>query len=101
MLNVEKKIENGALFLTLEGQLDTMTSPGFNAELEPLLGEAASVTMDMKDIDYISSAGLRVLLAAEQVMEDKGAEKIRILNANKTILEIFNITGFVDLLSIE
>ena len=101
MLNVEKKIENGALFMKLEGQLDTMTSPGFNTELEPLLEEAASVTMDMKDIDYISSAGLRVLLAAEQVMEDKGAEKIRILNANKTILEIFNITGFVDLLSIE
>ncbi len=101
MLNMKKKIENGALFMELEGQLDTLTSPDFNAELEPLLKDVSSVTLDIKNIDYISSAGLRVLLAAQQVLEDKGAGTIRVLNANDTIREIFSITGFEDILSIE
>ncbi len=101
MLNMKKKIENGALFMELEGQLDTLTSPDFNAELEPLLKDVSSVTLDIKNIDYISSAGLRVLLTAQQVLEDKGAGTIRVLNANDTIREIFSITGFEDILSIE
>ena len=101
MLNIEKKLENGALFIALEGELDTLSSPDFEAELEPLLKEADSVTIDFEKLEYISSAGLRVLLAAEQAMEEKGAEQVKIVNINDTIRNIFDITGFADILSLE
>ena len=101
MLNVVKKLENGALFITLEGELDTLSSPDFEAELEPLLPEADSVTIDFEKLEYISSAGLRVLLAAEQAMEEKGGQQVKVVNLNDTIRNIFNITGFEDVLSLE
>ena len=101
MLNVEKKLENGALFIALEGELDTLSSPDFEAELEPLLAEANSVTIDFEKLEYISSAGLRVLLAAEQAMEEKGGQQVKVVNLNDTIRNIFNITGFEDVLSLE
>ena len=101
MLNVEKKFENGALFVALEGELDTLTSPDFEAELEPLLAEATSLTLDFEKLEYISSAGLRVLLAAEQAMEEKGAEQVRVSKMNDTIRHIFEITGFDNILSLD
>lgn len=101
MLNLEKKLENGALFVALEGELDTLSSPGFEAELEPLLAQADSVTVDFEKLEYISSAGLRVLLAAEQAMEEKGAAQVKVVNMNDTIRNIFSITGFEDILSLE
>ncbi len=101
MLNVEKKLEDGALLIALEGELDTLSSPDFEDMLEPLLAEARSLTLDFEKLDYISSAGLRVLLAAEQALEEKGAEKVRVVNMNSTIRNIFDITGFVDVLSVE
>ena len=101
MLNVVKKLENGALFIALEGELDTLSSPDFEAELEPLLAETDSLTIDFAKLSYISSAGLRVLLAAEQALEEKGAEQVKIVNANNTIRHIFEITGFTDVLSLE
>ena len=101
MLNIEKNLENGALYIALEGELDTLSAPGFEAELEPLLKEAASVTVDLEKLEYISSAGLRVLLAAEQTMEEKGPEKIRAVNMNDTIRNIFEITGFEFVLSMD
>ena len=101
MLNVEKKLEDGALRIALEGELDTLSSPDFEDFLEPLLAEARSVTLDFEKLDYISSAGLRVLLAAEQAMEEKGAEQVRVLNINSTIRNIFDITGFVDVLAVD
>ncbi|MBQ6383110.1 MAG: STAS domain-containing protein [Clostridia bacterium] len=101
MLKTERKLENGALFFALEGELDTLSSPDFDAELQPLLAEADSLTIDFAKLSYISSAGLRVLLAAEQVMEDKGAAQVKVVNANSTIRHIFDITGFLDILSVE
>ena len=101
MLNVEKKLEDGALLIALEGELDTLSSPDFEDMLEPLLAQAQSVTIDFEKLEYISSAGLRVLLAAEQTMEEKGAEKVRVVNMNSTIRNIFEITGFVDVLAVE
>lgn len=101
MLNVEKKLENGALLIVLEGELDTLSSPDFEEMLEPLLAEARSLTLDFEKLDYISSAGLRVLLAAEQAMEEKGAERVRVVNLNSTVRNIFDITGFVDVLAVE
>ena len=94
MLKTEKKLENGALFIALEGELDTLSSPDFEAELEPLLAETHSLTIDFAKLSYISSAGLRVLLAAEQA-------QVKIVNANNTIRHIFEITGFTDVLSLE
>ena len=101
MLNVEKKLEDGALLIALEGELDTLSSPDFEDILEPLLAQAQSVTIDFEKLEYISSAGLRVLLAAEQTMEEKGAEKVRVVNMNSTIRNIFEITGFTDVLAVE
>ena len=98
MLKVEKKQEDGALFIALEGELDTLSSPDFEAELEPLLADAASITIDFEKLEYISSAGLRVLLSAEQAMEEKGAEQVKIID---TIRNIFDITGFTEILSVE
>ena len=101
MLKIDKKQENGALFIALEGELDTLSSPDFEAELEPLLAGADSLTIDFEKLEYISSAGLRVLLAAEQAMEEKGAEQVKVVNMNDTIRNIFDITGFADILSLE
>ena len=101
MLNVEKKLEDGALLIALEGELDTLSSPDFEDMLEPLLDEAQSLTLDFEKLEYISSAGLRVLLAAEQALEEKGAEKVRVVNMNSTIRNIFEITGFTDVLAVE
>ena len=101
MLNVEKKLEDGALLIALEGELDTLSSPDFEDMLEPLLAEAQSLTLDFEKLEYISSAGLRVLLAAEQTMEEKGAERVRVVNMNSTVRNIFNITGFTDVLAVE
>ena len=89
------------MFIALEGELDTLSSPDFEAELEPLLPEADSVTIDFEKLEYISSAGLRVLLAAEQAMEEKGGQQVKVVNLNDTIRNIFNITGFEDVLSLE
>ena len=101
MLSVEKKLEDGALFIALEGELDTLSSPDFEEALEPLLAEAQSVTMDFEKLEYIASAGLRVLLAAEQAMEEKGAAKVRVTHLNDTIRNIFEITGFIDVLAVD
>ena len=101
MLNIVKKMEDGALFIALEGELDTLSSPDFEAELEPLLADADSLTLDFEKLGYISSAGLRVLLAAEQAMEEKGAAQVKVVNMNSTIRNIFSITGFEDILSLE
>ena len=70
MLNTNKQLDNGELFITLEGRLDTLTSPGFDEELEAMLPDVKKLTLDFKDLEYISSAGLRTILAAQQFMED-------------------------------
>ena len=102
MLNIETKLEeDGALFVALEGELDTLSSPDFEDMLEPLLEEAQSLTLDFAKLEYISSAGLRVLLAAEQALEERGAEQVRVLNMNATVRNIFDITGFSDVLAVE
>ena len=101
MLNVEKKLEDGALLIALEGELDTLSSPDFEDMLEPLLAEAQSLTLDFEKLEYISSAGLRVLLAAEQTLEERGAERVRVVNMNSTVRNIFDITGFVDVLAVD
>ena len=101
MLNTTKEIENGMLVVTLEGSLDTLSSPGFDKELEELLPTVSGLTLDFEKLEYISSAGLRTLLAAQQYMEDNNHPNVKVLNINETIRETFELTGFDEMLDIE
>ncbi|MEG1560233.1 MAG: STAS domain-containing protein [Clostridia bacterium] len=95
-----KKTENGSeLIIALEGRLDTTTSPTLEVELKESLDNVTALTIDFSELEYISSAGLRVLLLAQKVMNKQGKMVIR--NVNETILEVFEVTGFTDILTIE
>ena len=99
MLNIEKQLQNDALTVSLEGRLDTTTAPALEAELKSALDGVKSLTLDLEKLEYISSAGLRVLLYAQKQMNIAGEMKIK--NANETVMEIFEVTGFSDILTIE
>ena len=88
-----------ALTIALEGRLDTMTAPELETTLKTALEGVEELTFDFEKLDYISSAGLRVLLAAQKTMNRQGSMKVK--NANEIILEIFEVTGFSDILTIE
>ena len=99
MLNITKSIENGKAMFNLAGRIDTTTAPELEQEIKSSLDGVSELVMDMKELVYISSAGLRVLLSAQKVMNKQGSMTIK--NANDTILEIFEVTGFSDILTIE
>ena len=99
MLNINKTIENGKAVFSLEGRLDTVTSPSLEAELKDSLDGISELAMDFEKLEYISSAGLRVLLAAQKEMNKRGVMKLA--HVNETIMEIFEVTGFSDILTIE
>ena len=99
MLNINKTSENGKLALVLEGRLDTVTAPSLEAVLKDSLEGVTELSMDFEKLEYISSAGLRVLLAAQKEMNKKGMMKLTRVNEN--IMEIFDVTGFSDILTIE
>ena len=93
------KTQNGTeAILALEGRLDTVTSPSLEKELDTVMDEAEAITLDFTKLDYISSAGLRVLLGAHKVMSRKGG--LKIINVNEVVREVFDVTGFSDILSI-
>ena len=98
-MTIEQKREGAALALALEGRLDTMTAPQLEATLKEALPGVEALTFDLEKLDYISSAGLRVLLSAQKTMNRQGTMKVK--NANEMILEIFEVTGFSDILTIE
>lgn len=94
------KIANGSeLTVALEGRLDTTTAPQLDDELKTALGGITKLYFDLAKLEYISSAGLRVLLSAQKVMNKQGEMVVK--NANEEIKEIFEVTGFVDILTIE
>ena len=99
MLNIKKKIENTSADFVLEGRLDTVTAPELEGALKEVLDGLSSLTMDFEKLEYISSAGLRVLLSAQKIMNKQG--EMKIIHVNDTIMEIFEVTGFVDILTIE
>lgn len=99
MLNINKKMEGDTLHVTLEGRLDTTTSPQLEGELKSDLEDAAALVLDFEKLEYISSAGLRVLLSAQKIMNTKGGMKVT--HVNDVIMEIFEVTGFTDILTIE
>ena len=99
MLNITKKTDGGSLYIKLEGHLDSLTSGYLENELMSEMDKMTSITLDFKDLEYVSSAGLRVLLNLQQRMEDKG--EVRILNVNKNVMEVFELTGFNEIMNIE
>ena len=100
MLNTTKRQEGDALVVALSGRLDTNTAPVFQNELEPMLGSISGLTLDCEGLDYISSAGLRVLLTFEQEMEEQG-KTMKLCRVNDMIRDVFDVTGFLDILTIE
>ena len=98
-MTITSKMNGTALEIALEGRLDTMTAPELDAELNKLLDSANSLVFDFSKLDYISSAGLRVLLAAQRSMAGKGGMKIT--NVNEIIQEVFDVTGLADTLMSE
>ena len=99
MLNIEKNRQDDVLTLQLTGRLDTTTAPELEEVLRAELEGVRALNLDFSALDYISSAGLRVLLGAQKVMNRQG--EMKLCGVNETILEIFDITGFTDILTIE
>lgn len=95
-----EKIENGAeLTVNLTGRLDTTTAPQLEAEFKRSIDGVERLVLNFEALEYLSSAGLRVLLAAQKIMNKQGEMIIK--NVNETIAEIFEVTGFSDILTIE
>ena len=99
MLNICKKAEKEAVLIALEGRLDTTTAPDLEKELKSSLEGVTSLTLDLEKLEYISSAGLRVLLAAQKTMNQQG--EMKVVHVCETIMEVFEVTGFSDILTIE
>ena len=99
MLGIDRQIEGDKAVYTLKGRLDTITAPDLEKDLKAHLEPVTDLMFDFSELAYISSAGLRVLLATQKIMNTKGVMKVR--NLNGTIAEIFEVTGFSDILTIE
>ena len=99
MLNITKKSEGTTLEVALEGRLDTTTAPQLEAELKSDLPGVTNLIMDFEKLEYISSAGLRVLLSAQKIMNKQG--EMKLIHVSDVINEIFEVTGFSDMLNIE
>lgn len=99
MLNISKESNATSLVVTLEGRLDTTTAPDLEKELKDSLDDVTELIMDFEKLEYISSAGLRVLLSTQKIMSRQG--EMKLIHVSDTIMEIFEVTGFADILTIE
>ncbi len=98
-MTIEKNLNGTELTVTLTGRLDTTTAPQLEAEFKASITGIEKLVLDFAALEYLSSAGLRVLLAAQKVMNKQGEMIIR--NVNDTVRDIFDVTGFIDILTIE
>lgn len=98
-MQITKELNGNALTLAVAGRLDTVTAPELEKELQNSLESVETLTLDFSKLDYISSAGLRVLLSAHKVMSRKGGMKVT--GANEVVREVFDVTGFADILTLE
>ena len=98
-MTIEKKINGEEVTLVVSGRLDTQTAPELEAELDAVLPGLKELTFDMANLEYVSSAGLRVILKAQKAMNTQGSMKLT--GVNDSIMEVFDITGFLDILTIE
>lgn len=99
-MEIEKRTEGSTLLVRLDGRLDTMTSPRLEASLKEMSNDIDHIVFDFEKLDYISSAGLRVLLAAYKVIKAKKGD-IKIIQVNDEVYNVFEITGFSDFFEIE
>lgn len=97
-MTITKTKNENELQIALQGRLDTITAPDLEAELKESLDGVTLLSFDFKDLEYISSAGLRVIMSAQKIMNNKG--EMKIYNVNETVMEIFEVTGFSDFLTI-
>lgn len=97
-MTIEKTQNGSVLCLALQGRLDTTTAPQLETEISGSIAGVTDLRLDFANLEYISSAGLRVLLATQKIMNQQGSMVIS--NANSDILEVFDITGFSDILTI-
>ena len=98
VLKINKTIEDKKVCLALEGRLDTTTAPDLEKEVKSSLDGMTDLVFDMAKLEYISSAGLRVLLTAQKIMNKQGT--MEVIHVDDTIMEIFEVTGFSDILTI-
>lgn len=100
-MEINKAISNQNVIITLKGRLDTMTAPQLDDEAKNInFDELETVTLNLKDLEYISSSGLRVILALYKNLKSKGGN-LKIVNVSNTIMELFSMTGMSDYLDIE
>lgn len=99
MMTINKIANGTSLTIALEGRLDTTTAPDLEKELKSSLDGVTELVLDLEKLDYISSAGLRVLLSAQKIMNKQGAMKV--IHVNDMVNEVFEVTGFSDILNIE
>ena len=98
-MTIEKKINNDTVTFIISGRLDTQTAPELEKELDSVLADIKELTFDFANLEYVSSAGLRVILKAQKAMNAQGSMKLT--GVNDSIMEVFDITGFLDILTIE
>lgn len=98
-MTIEKLVDNKTITLKVAGRLDTTTSPQMEATIDGCIADANDLILDFSALEYISSAGLRVILKAQKAMNAKGSMKLT--GVNDSIMEVFDITGFIDILTIE
>lgn len=98
-MNIKKTPNGSTLTITVEGRLDTVTAPDLEKEINASIADVKELILDFAGLDYISSAGLRVLLSAQKKMAAQGSMKV--VHVNDVVNEVFNITGFCDILTIE
>ena len=96
-MTIDKKLNGSKLTIAVGGRLDTTTSPELEAQLD--LAGITDLTFDMKELDYVSSAGLRLLLKAQKQMNTQG--DMRLVNVNDIVMEVFEVTGFSSILKVE
>ena len=98
-MTITEKRNEDTLILELEGRLDTTTAPELEEVVKTKLDGVAHLTLDMEKLEYVSSAGLRVILTAQKIMNKQGDMKL--VHVNELVMEVFEVTGFVDVLNIE
>ena len=98
-MTINKVSDGGKLTISLEGRLDTVTAPQLDAEVKALSETVTELVFDMENLEYVSSAGLRVIISAQKIMNKQGSMVVK--NASDEIKEVFDITGFSDILTIE
>ena len=99
MLNITKEQNDSTLTVILEGRLDTTTSPDLEKMLKESLDDVTELILDFENLEYISSAGLRVLLSAQKTMTRQG--EMKLIHVREEVIEIFEVTGFLDFLNVE